>query len=261
MALQTGPSKLLLRVIEQTMRGFDSAEVRRHVGRDLLELLGADYFASFVWHPDVQRFDDRVSINMSADNLDRYERHFQYHDPITFKLQQRRQATLVTQVMPQADLLQTEFYNDFLRRDGLYHGVNLYAYDGDVNIGDLRIWRGRRRPPFDASTLETLELIKPFFTTALKNIRAVRELLAVPPHLRSAIRWENYEALSRRYALTEREVTVAAAVIAGKTDAEIAAEACVSIATIRTHVRKLYTKLSIHRRTAVLQRLMAVAGE
>ena len=40
-------------------------------------------------------------------NLATYDAYYQYHDPITFKLQARREATLVTQVMPQRDLMRT----------------------------------------------------------------------------------------------------------------------------------------------------------
>jgi acyl carrier protein len=56
--------------------------------------------------------------------------------------------------------VRTEFFNDFLYRDGLYWGVNLYAWDGDRNIGDMRIWRSRRRERFGADTLDLLELTK-----------------------------------------------------------------------------------------------------
>ena len=86
-----------------------------------------------------------VFLNMSPDNLARYEEYYQFRDPITPVLQKRRRATLVREVMPQDELEKTEFFNDFLIQDGLHHGINVYAYDGDLNIGDLRIWRGKGR--------------------------------------------------------------------------------------------------------------------
>src|SRR5690606_5974572 len=91
-----------------------------------------------------------------------------------------RGPTLVAQVMPQPELVRTEFFNDFLYRDGLYWGVNLYAWDGDRNIGDMRIWRGRRRENFDADTLGILELIGPAFTAALRRAQAVADPRAAP---------------------------------------------------------------------------------
>jgi len=82
---------------------------------------------------------------MDPKNLANYDAYFQHRDPITFKLQARREATLVTQVMPQRELMRTEFFNDFLARDGLHWGVNAYSFVGNHNIGDVRIWRHRRR--------------------------------------------------------------------------------------------------------------------
>ena len=124
-------------------------EVRERIGCVLLDLLEADYYASFVWDDEVRRFDRCVTLNMNPATLRTYDEYFQFNDPITFQLQARRAPTLVTQVMPQRDLMRTEFYNDFLARDGLHWSVNLYSYAAGRNIVDLRIWRGRRRDNLD----------------------------------------------------------------------------------------------------------------
>ena len=100
----------------------------------MLDLLGAQHYASYVWDPLEQRFDGGTHINMDPANLDRYVSYYQHHDPITPSLQKHRQAVRVTDVMPQSQLRRTEFFNDFLARDGLYWGVNLYAWSGERNI-------------------------------------------------------------------------------------------------------------------------------
>src|SRR5271154_6873317 len=104
---------------------------------------------------------------MSPDNLASYDAYYQSRDPTPLKLQARREPTLVTQIMPQRELMQTEFFNDFLARDGLHWGVNVYSYAGQRNIGDMRIWRSRRRENFDRRTLDLLRLVEPAFTGAL----------------------------------------------------------------------------------------------
>ena len=43
----------------------------------------------------------------------------------------RRSATLVDDVIARETLMRTEFYNDFLARDGLHHGLNMFIFDGD----------------------------------------------------------------------------------------------------------------------------------
>jgi hypothetical protein len=158
---------LLARIFGLLSEDLSERDVREAVGHHLLELLEADHYASFVWQDATGRFEKAVYLNMDPDNIAAYDRYYQQHDPITSKLQARREATLVTQVMPQRDLMRTEFFNDFLARDGLHWGVNAYSFVDGRNIGDVRIWRGRRRENFDGHTLELLRLIEPAFTGAL----------------------------------------------------------------------------------------------
>jgi hypothetical protein len=142
-------------------------EIRSMTGNVLLRVLKADYFASFVWDEPSQSFANSVAINMGMDNLEDYLTYFQYHDPITPALQKRRTPTLVTEVMPQDELMRTEFFNDFLAKDGLHYGINVYAYHGTENIGDLRIWRSKKRENFDETALLVLSIVQPAFTAAL----------------------------------------------------------------------------------------------
>jgi hypothetical protein len=56
-------------------------EVREALGHNLLELLQADYYASYVWQADARRFDHVVHLNMDPKNLANYAAYYQYHDP------------------------------------------------------------------------------------------------------------------------------------------------------------------------------------
>jgi DNA-binding CsgD family transcriptional regulator len=244
MHLNAHRAATLARVFEHLTHGYRSDEVRERVGVDLMELLGADYFASYIWDAREQRFASRVALNMDDANLRRYEAYYQYHDPITFKLQARREPTLVTEIMPQAELERTEFFNDFLRRDGLRYGVNLYAYDGDRNIGDLRIWRGRQRENFDAETIELLRLVQPAFANAMRLLVG-----ADAPTYRAAD--------GRAVELTEREVEVARLVAEGLTDKVIAARLALAFPTVRTHVNNLFAKFGVHNRASLCRLLLA----
>jgi len=242
--LTRGQTHSLQRLIALLAEDYGEAEIRKRVGVELLSLLDADYFASFVWDPTSRRFDGRVAINMGDENLGTYERYFQFHDPITYELQKRRGPTLVSQVMPQADLIRTEFYNDFLARDGLYHGVNLFAYLGDRNIGDLRVWRGRHREPFDRDTLTLLSLIEPVFTRALTRGGA-----PIP-----AEKTEQKKEVAL-IGLSAREQAIARLICNGRSDKEIARELNVAFSTVRTHVARIFEKLNVHNRTQLAKRL------
>ena len=165
MILSTREQAALARVFGLLAEDMDERAMRLAVGAALLDLLQADQFASFVW--DGRRFGDGVWLQMDPANLARYDRWYQYRDPITFQLQARRHATPVSAVMPHAELARTEFFNDFLARDGLHWGINLHAFDGDQALGDLRIWRGRQRREFTPHDRALLDLVEPAFIAAL----------------------------------------------------------------------------------------------
>jgi len=254
LALSARKTDLLCAIMADLTHSYDSREVRTRVGTRLLDLFEADFFASFVWNPEKKVFEDRVTINMDPGNLDNYEKYFQFHDPITSKLQQRKRATAVNEIMDQPDLMRTEFFNDFLAHDGLYYGMNYYAYDGSRNIGDFRIWRGRGRDNFTRRDLQLLDAIGPAFTNAQKNILAVnmaaREREKPEPGL---------DAVVARFKLTPRERIVAQAILSGKSDKAIAEAESVAFSTVRTHVQNLFQKLHVGSRTELVHRLMNAA--
>jgi len=169
--LTAGEVKLLFSIIEKLSLSQDQNALRISIADDLLALLHSDFLASFIWNKERQIFENDVCLNMCPDNISRYHTYFHFCDPITPSLQKRRKATLVCDIMPQKELETTEFFNDFLMADGLHHGINVYAYDGDLNIGDLRIWRSRHRPEFGEKEAFLLDTILPYFCNALRNAR------------------------------------------------------------------------------------------
>jgi len=219
-------------------------EVRESLGRELLELLRADQFASYVWDAGSGRFRHRAMLNMSAANLDRYKAWYMFRDPITFELQSRRHATAVSEVMPHRELARTEFFNDFLARDGLHWGINLHAYDGERAVGDLRIWRARQRRDFEPRDKALLDLIEPAFVAALR--RARRRLAGAAPTCAD-------EAAGA--GLSRRELEVARCVGRGLTDKEIARELTIALPSVRTYLQRVFDKLGVHRRAALAHRL------
>jgi len=240
MFLSSAKARVLGRVMQTLAEPHDEAEVRQRVGTLLLDLLGADYYASYVWDETTHSFGGRVALNMSDLNLATYETYFQHRDPITPVMQQRREATLVVQVMPQNELVRTEFFNDFLYRDGLYWGVNLYAWDGEHNIGDMRIWRNRRRESFDQNTLDLLELIRPAFVAALRRARG-----AVPQAPR-------VQAASPLMMLSERERQIVQLASLGYGDKAIAQRLGIGFTTVRTHLGHAFRKLGVDNRVQLV---------
>jgi DNA-binding CsgD family transcriptional regulator len=192
-------------------------DARAVIFLDVMRLLRGDFGASYVWNSPKGRFDEAVSFNMDPDNLRRYEDWYQFRDPMTFELRARRRATLVDEVIPRDELERCEFYNDFLARDGLHHGVNMFVFDGERDLGDLRIWRARGRPDFSDRDIGLLD--------------------ALEPHLRRALL-----RCGQCAGLTPREYEVAALVARGCTDRDIARVLGIGFGTVRTHITKAMAK-------------------
>ena len=228
----------LLELVHDVAEASTSVELRRNVGARLLDLLEAEFLASYVWSAQEARFTSRVAINMDDANLRRYESYYQFHDPITHRLQRHRHAVLVDSVMAQRELERTEFFSDFLARDGLCYGLNYFAWAGSTNLGDLRIWRSRSRGPFSEQDRFLLEHVGRSFTTALSRAAAGP---SGPP-----------AALD---VLTPREREVALAVAEGLTDREVAERLSVTYATVRTHLQHAFDKLHLRNRTELCRLL------
>ncbi|MEP2531036.1 helix-turn-helix transcriptional regulator [Shimia sp.] len=245
MNLTDQETDLIFSIMRDLSGEFDHSEVRRRVGHKMLELLKADYFASYVWDDATEKFVSCVQINMSDDNLRRYESHFQFHDPITPTLQNRRRATPVSEVMRHDRLVKTEFFNDFLKQDGLCYGMNYFAFDRGDNIGDLRIWRGANREDFTSRDAQIVDAVGPSLVNALIRARSASEHL---PSLRFA-------QIADGLGFTAREAEVADLLTLGLTDDEICAKLGFSKPTLRSHIAAIFRKSGLNRRTQLAQYL------
>lgn len=192
-------------------------DARAAVLTDIVRLVRGDFAASYIWDDTRRRFDQALSLNMDPSNLRRYEEWYQFRDPMTFQLRACRRAALVDEVLPRPALERTEFYNDFLARDGLHHGINLFVFDQDRDLGDLRIWRACGRPDFGEREAGLLDALEPFLRRALRRG-------------------------GRAPGLTAREQDVALLIARGCTDRDIARILGIGFGTVRTHVSNAMAK-------------------
>lgn len=211
-------------------------DLRTAIGPELLELLDADFYASYAWNARKQAFELGVSVNLDDACVQTYERYFQHRHKERLPHWVRPGVNPVSALISHRDLMRTEIYNEFLRPFGHYYGINLFAFDGTDSIGDIRIWRRNGRPDFDGNEVELLGLIEPGFTAALKR--------SAPP----------VDALSK---LSPREAAVAELAAKGLADKEIARRLNVTFATVRTHLDNAFAKLEVRNRTQLASLLLA----
>jgi DNA-binding NarL/FixJ family response regulator len=210
--------KLFAETIALLERMDGTCNIRKEIFFNVVKLARADFAASYVWDPGARRFTDSIVYNMGKENIGYYEEFHQFRDPMTLQLRARRTATLVEEVTPYPMLRKTEFYNDFLRRDGLDHGINIFLFDRDRDLGDFRLWRAKSGAAFGEREVQLLNTIAPFIERAI-------------------VRSEN-----QTFMLTGRERQVAELVARGCRDTDIARLLEIGFATVRTHLNNAMEK-------------------
>lgn len=173
----------LLEIIDRLNQAESSCEAREDISANLLELLHADHLASYVWNQEAGAFQECVARNISPAFLQSYDSYYQYRDPISPGMRLRRQATIVTDVISQRQLEQTEFFNDFLMAAGMHHGVDMHLFNDERHVGDLRIWRTRDRPEFSVREVALLEMLKPHLVSALRRQTALKRERVESAHM------------------------------------------------------------------------------
>jgi DNA-binding CsgD family transcriptional regulator len=243
MHLSTKKSRILSRVIGLLSADHaDGRDLRTAVGGSLLDLLDADFYASYVWNPQKRVFELGVALNMDNASIQNYESYFQHRHIEGKSRWLRRGVNPVSAFISHRDLMRTEIYNDFLRPSGHYYGINLFAFDGRDSIGDIRIWRRNGRSDFDRDEVNLLGLIEPGFTQALKRVA----------HFSGSM--QPAVALMK---LSPRETAVAELAAKGLADKEIARRLNVTFATVRTHLDNAFAKLGVRNRTQLAALLFA----
>lgn len=241
----------VLSVIQNLNDSLDDFAIRERAGNDLLDLLSADHFASYIWDEKMEKFTRPVFLNMSDENLEFYEKYYQFHDPITHKMQSYHRAVSVNEVIEQGDLVNTEFFNDFLKKDGLYYGINIYVYDnGNLNIGDFRIWRSKDKPNFGQQELEILNMIAPHFRNAMRNISFAKH---IPPSVDMEI---IQRKMADEFCLTKRELMVATELFDGGSDKVVSDKLHISTTTLRTHIQHIYGKIGVNSRAEFVKKIL-----
>ena len=233
---------LMAKIMQAFAESHNEQEIREIVGDLVMQLLQAQFYASFVWQPENDAFGQSVQINMDPSNISQYLSYFQFNDPITPLMKRYEVAVRATDVLKHEELRKTEFFNDFLFKDGLYWGVNLYAWHQGNNLGDMRIWRDHRRENFSEDDLRMLDMIQPAFISALARARNHSSMSKATPSL--------------IIKLSPREQQAAQLVAQGLSDKEIARRLNISATTVRTHLEHAFRKTGATNRAGLAHKIL-----
>lgn len=231
----------------------DSRQFRAALVGSIADLLCADHVASFVWDRESARFARGVTSDGDPSVVMRYEQEAQFADIIAGPLRARAGPTRVCDVIPQKILTRSPFFDSFLRPAGLYWGLNLFAVDDAVDLGDLRVWRSRARGNFTGEDVGMVRLLYPAIIAALRRC-SLDGHTDVPAAPRSGtVAW-----LQELHGLSPRQAEVVLLVGEGHADKEVARRLGIGFTTTRTHLKEGLRRLGLNNRKDVI-RFVSVA--
>ncbi len=253
MHLSTTQSRALGEVMCLLADATDGDALREALALPMLALLGADTYVSMVWNSDSGRFERFTALNVSAASLRNWDAHYRFCDPLTFPMMERRRPTVATQILRQPELARTEFFNDFLLRERMHWGINVYFHDQDRCVGDFRIWRYRERGNFEPNEAQLLRMVEPAIAAALGRLHWQQRCAPAAGVTDCA-----EELLQRHGRLSQREAEVAWLVACGCPDKQIARQLALGYSTVRFHLANAFRKLQVDNRALLASRVQAL---
>jgi DNA-binding CsgD family transcriptional regulator len=189
-----------------------------------------------------------VTINGNPASHALYDAYYRDLDPLWPMIRQRTPGAVVddrTLVTEQA-LQQTEFYNDFMRPNGLQLGLSWYTLDAAAQPVALYIARARGDASYAGEALALLQCVAPHLDRAIR----IESLLAA--------------AVARQIpvpgspALTPRERDCLALIAHGASSKGIARRLTLSVHTVNKHVEAAMRKLQASSRSQAVVTALAL---
>lgn len=211
---------------------------------NLRELFDIDFLALALWNKRSKKYYRSICSGRDASITVAYENYFQFLDPFRHARATRpNRGTCLARMIDHNNLKDTAYYNDHLRRFGLEDCVEVGLFSSGEYIGDLRLWRGKSKNPFDVAEEKMIDLMVPNLLNAFP-----RAWPSVLPGERTVVK----NSRTTSFHLTGRESEVLSLIMAGQSDKEVARNLGISYWTVRSHVSSLLRKTDNTSRTGLV---------
>ena len=137
---------------------------------------------------------------------------------------------------------QSIYYKDFLKPMNIEHACDMFLRCDGIIIAVLTMMRDASLPKFSKEEIKELEKIQQFLEYAIN-------LIYLPARI------SQRESISQNYGLTDRELDALEWIIAGAENKIVAKELAISLATVKTHLIHIFTKLNVNSRAKLLAKV------
>jgi DNA-binding CsgD family transcriptional regulator len=251
----------------------------------LLEIFQAESGVFFLRNIENQSINKKHTVfkNIDLEYVTQYQNYYHRIDPF-LKRMPSSHACREIDLMPRSKLLELEIYNDFIKPQGINQQLCLYLQDQFQLIGHVGIHRySKNSKPFSQVDLFKAGLIARFISLGLRQRRKFNHyngksedrtdeyypggLLFMKEKV-NTVYWkpnpsrESPGVLAQTYpqlkikpfqrcksVLTGREAEIFELLIQGFSNLAICEQLFISLPTVTTHIRHIYEKLGVTRRT------------
>lgn len=232
-----------------TANGIDFPNQFQRECLDLLHrLMPLDSSGFYLVGPDM-RHSGVVLRNLAPGTERDYTRLYRDSDPLNPRNFRSGSTRLVNidKLVPEEQLLASDYYRSFMQPLGHRHVTDMFfRRDGDI-VAVATLLRSPKTGAFSEDELALLRSLQPFleFTLNITYIPA---------------RHRQRDSIQVRYKLTSREVDVVEQVVSGASNKNIARDLSLSLATVKTHLQHIFSKVGVSSRTALSARVLGDLG-
>jgi DNA-binding CsgD family transcriptional regulator len=200
--------------------------------------------ATFYWIDDRQRMTFAASEGVGTDRLSLYLAKFQAYDPCrpARLIARKEQLRTLQDACLSSHDKEVDRYRPYMAQSGIKDAMDLLFWHEGRVIGGLGMMSKGDDATFAPESIVLAQSMRSY----------VEASLAKHPHVqRSSARLR----LEARYALSRRELEVAALIGQGLTNQDISEELDIAPPTVKTHVQSLFRKVGVTNRTSLMAEL------
>jgi len=200
--------------------------------------------AIFYWIDDTPEMQDAMLTGVPAEHFARYRAGMKEFDPLNVKrlTTARKRIAMLHADRGLAPSSHFARYRAFLRESTIVDVMDLVFWHDGFAFAGLGILKTTQDPPFDEDAMRVATAMQPY----------IEFNLGAHPRLKDR---KLRHALVDGCGLTPREVEVTELVRWGCTNHDIADELRIALATVKTHLIRIFEKLAVENRTALVSRL------
>lgn len=191
------------------------------------------------------------NVPRSAETIARYNERYYTLDPFCQRLDRRHynQAVTETDIMKRVEYENGEFYNDFLKPQGIRHNMSMTVTAMGRKIGSVVFPNTSKTYKCGLKEKSALTLLAPALAGALFRT-AIRDGYFHIPTSSVLAQW------LRQFDLSKREGEIVGLVIEGLSNKAIGETLHISEKTVKTHMSSIMKKTGVNSRAALMSSIL-----